>query len=76
MECGSILHWKFSFAILSKLDQEEILQVIFPRKDNCVLWANIAQVIFMWNVVSDVFKQHRMVDITMQCWELFEQHFT
>ena len=76
MECGSILHWKFSCAILSKLDQEEILQVIFPRKNNCVLWANIAQVIFMWNVVSDVFKQHRMVDITMQCWELFEQHFT
>ena len=76
MECGSILHWKFSCAMLAKLDQEEILQVIFPRKNNCVLWANIAQVIFMWNVVSDVFKQHRMVDIIMQCWEFLEQHFT
>ena len=50
-ECGPIFQSKFSGVMLAKPDQEKILLVIFPRKDDCMLWANIAQVIFMWNVV-------------------------
>ena len=53
-ECGPIFQWKFSWVMLAEPDQEKILQVIFPRKDDCMLWANIAQVIFMWNVVRKV----------------------
>ena len=37
--------------MLEKLDQNNILQVIFPWEDDCVLWANIAQVIFVCNAM-------------------------
>ena len=65
-----------SCAMLTKPDQENILQVLFPRKNDYVLRVNIVQVIFLRNVVSDVFKQHRLDDIPMQCWESLEQHST
>ena len=71
-----IFLWKFVCAMLAKPDQEKILQVNRPRKDECVLWANTAQVIFMWNVISDIFRQHWMDDIPMQCQEPLEQHCT
>ena len=46
-----------------------ILQVLFARKDNCVLWGDIAEVIFSYIVVSGIFRQHWLDDISMQCWE-------
>ena len=50
--------------MLAEPDQE-ILQIIFPQKDDFVLWANIAQGIFLCNAVSDVFRQHWQDDIPM-----------
>ena len=41
--------------MLAKPDQDNILQVILSQKDDCVIWVNIAQIIFMGNVFSDVF---------------------
>ena len=38
--------------MLAKADQGNILKVIFPRKVDCVLWTNIAQVIPLSNIVS------------------------
>ena len=48
--------WYFAFKfimrhMLEKLDQNNILQVIFPWEDDCVLWGNIAQVIFVCNAM-------------------------
>ena len=57
--------------MLAKTDQEKILWVIFSQKDDCVLWADIAQIIFLSNVVS--FRQHRLDNIPMQS-EPLEQH--
>ena len=42
----------------------------------CTIKANIVQVIFVCNVVSDVFRQHRLDEIPMQCWEPLLQHCT
>ena len=41
--------------------------VIFERIDDHVVWANIALVIFLCNVVSDIFGQHWVYNIHMQC---------
>ena len=49
--------------MLTQIDRDNFEKVIFLRKDDCALWANIAQVIFWYNVVSDVFGQHWREDI-------------
>ena len=41
--------------------------VIFLQKDDYVAWANIAPVTFLCNVVWDVFGQHWVYNIPMQC---------
>ena len=59
--------------MLANPDQYNILQVLFARKDDCVLWGDIAEVIFSYNVVSGIFRQHWLDDISMQCWEAPKQ---
>ena len=49
---------------------------IKPMTPACTIRANIVQVIFLCNVVSDVFRQHRLDEIPMQCWEPLLQHCT
>ena len=45
--------------------QINFVLVIFQQKDDFVLWPNIAQVIFVYIVVSDKFRQQWLED--MQC---------
>ena len=45
-------------AILAQADQDKTVWVIFLQNHCCILRANIAQVIFLCNVVSDRFGQH------------------
>ena len=59
--------------MLANPDQYNILQVLFARKDDCVLWGDIAEVIFSYNVVSGIFRQHWLDDISMQCQEAPKQ---
>ena len=40
-----------------------LYMVIF--KDDCVVWHNIEPVIFLCNVLSDVFGQHGVYDVPM-----------
>ena len=42
----------------------------------CTIRAKIVHVIFLCNVVSDAFRQHRLDEIPMQCWEPLLQHCT
>ena len=45
--------------MLIQADQDNIVHmVIFQRIDDYVVWAIIVPVIFLCNVVSDVFGQH------------------
>ena len=65
---------QFSCAMLANPDQEKILQVIFLQKNDHMVCANIALIIFWWNVV--VFRQHQLENIAMKCWEPPEQRCT
>ena len=51
---------------LAQADQNKIVYVIFLQNHCCALRANIAQVIFLCNVVSDVFGQHWVYDFPLQ----------
>ena len=46
---------------------ETTADFFFLQKDACALWPNIVQVLFLCNVVSDVFQQHRLDNIIKQC---------
>ena len=67
MDRGSTLYRKFSCAMLSQVDQDNIVWVVFLQKYVCVLWANIAQALFLCNVVSDISGQHWLDNTSMQC---------
>ena len=43
--------------MLTQADVDNIVHVIFFQKHICTLWTNIAEVIFVCNVVSHVFGQ-------------------
>ena len=51
--------------MLNQGDQDNTVQVIFLQKHVCVLKANIAEVIFLCNVASDVFGQDRVYSYAM-----------
>ena len=50
----------------AQADQENIAQVIFLQKRVFALKANIARIIFLCNVVPDVFGQHCVYNIPMK----------
>ena len=45
-------------AILTQAGQDKIVQATFLQNHCCALKADVAQVIFLCNVVSDVFGEH------------------
>ena len=62
-------HYAGKFLVQCWLRQTKttLYMAIFLRKDDYVVWANIAPVIFLCNVVSDVFGgQYWIYDITVQ----------
>ena len=53
--------------MLAQADQDNTVELFFPQKHVCSSLVNIAQVIFLRNVVLDVFKQQWLDNIPMQC---------
>ena len=51
---------------LKTVYQTYLKRTVFLQKYMCALWANIVQVIFLWNVVSDIFGQHLQDNIPRQ----------
>ena len=62
-------HYTGKFLVQWWLRQIKITlcMVIFMKKDDYVVWSNIAPVIFLCNVVWNIFGQHWIYDIPMQC---------
>ena len=53
--------------MLAQADQDNTVDLFFPQKHVCSSLVNIAQVIFLRNVVLDVFKQQWLDNIAVQC---------
>ena len=77
--CGSYgptWHMECSCAMLAWPDYDNILQVIFLRKDEYVLWTKHCRSSCCAVLPHDVFRQLWLDDIPAQCWEPLGKHCT